>query len=285
MKIYYSNIASCDFTKHKIEVPKIGVLISYHGLGDKIKVPDYCDMLFLDSGAFSAWTQKVSISLDKYIEFIKKHEKKFAVYASLDDITSDKNSVDNYLKMREAGLNPMPTYHYGEPIEILNFYAKQTGYIALGGIAKLHKGPRIRWLDNIFEKYPDPSKTGFHGFGIQDRTLLFRYPWRTIDASSVHVMARYGGVCCPGDTGEYIVRGRDVKINPEVNPKDLRWKSPTTEKVIRKWVESCGVSYEEAQQSTPYGTLLRAKVNILYYESLAKQVPKIYERKSMPSLF
>lgn len=285
MKIYYSNIASCDFTKHSIEVPKIGVLISYHGLGDKIKVPDYCDMLFLDSGAFSAWTQKVSISLDKYIEFIKKHEKKFSVYASLDDITSDKNSVSNYLKMREAGLNPMPTYHYGEPIEILDFYAKQTDYIALGGIAKLHRSPRIRWLDNIFEKYPDPSKIGFHGFGIQDRTLLFRYPWRTIDASSVHVTARYGGVCCPENIEQDNISATTVIISTRSNPKNLRWKNPTTVKAIKQWIESCGVDYEEARQGTPYGTLLRAKVNILYYESLAKQVPKLYKRKSMPSLF
>ena len=31
--------------------------------------------LFLDSGAFSAWTQKVEINIQDYIEFIKEHEK------------------------------------------------------------------------------------------------------------------------------------------------------------------------------------------------------------------
>ena len=42
--------------------------------------------LFLDSGAFSAFTQKVTIDIQEYIAFIKEHEDIIDVYANLDVI-------------------------------------------------------------------------------------------------------------------------------------------------------------------------------------------------------
>lgn len=280
MKIYYSNIAGCDFHKNKIDIPNIGVLISYYGLSS-LKVPPYCDSLFLDSGAFSAWTQKTKIDIYVYIDFIKKHETCFSVYAALDHIESEKKSITNYQRMKKAGLSPLPTYHIGEDLSTLKFYIDHTSYIALGGIAKVHKNFRIPWLDSIFEKYPDPEKIGFHGFGIQDEILIKRYPWKSVDASSCHMQARYGGIYVPGIKG----RGRWVKINPEVNSKELKWRSPASESFVKEWVEKCGVNYEEAIKNTPKGCLLRAKINILYFEEIAKIKSFIFKRKSQSTLF
>lgn len=253
MKIYYSNLASVKSNLF----PPIGVLISYYGL-KKIKKPPYCNKLFLDSGAFSAWRQNVNIDLKRYIKFILKNIKKIDVYCSLDHILSYKKSVEDYKEMKKQGLNPLPCFHFGEPYSVLENYLKQTSYVALGGIAKRNKKERSLWLDTIFNKYPGQ----YHGFGIQDRDILKRYPWHSIDSSSAHVMARFGGICTPWG---------DIKINPKVNEKDLSWKSPRSETTIQEWVLSLGIDYDRAKENSAEGIELRCLINILYYESLKKQ--------------
>jgi len=85
MKIYYAagamNLPD-DFVK-------IGVLISYYGL-KKIPAIPYCDSLFLDSGAFSAFTKKENINLSQYVDFLLERKHQIGLYASLDDIGSYK---------------------------------------------------------------------------------------------------------------------------------------------------------------------------------------------------
>ena len=260
MKIYYSNVASIKLPP---DFPKIGILVSYFGIKSIFCEP-WCDSLFLDSGAFSAFNQNVDIDLKKFIEFVQANKVKFEVIASLDDITSYKKSIENFRIMKAEGLNPIPCFHIGEPDWVLEEYIESSSYIALGGIAKQNKITRKIWLDRIFTKYPDQTKVGFHGFGIQARDIIQLYPWKSVDASSCHVMARFGGICSPWG---------DLKINKGVNAKDLQWVSETDESVIRKWSQSLDypINYELACQPTSEGIIERCKINILYYERLAKE--------------
>jgi len=259
LKIYYSNIAAIKTDL----LPSIGVLVSYYGL-KKLRRPDFCDSLFLDSGAFSAWNQGVEIDIDSYIEFIKEQKERADIYCVLDNILSGEESFLNYTRMLDKGLSPVPCYHYGEPSSLLKRYIEISDYVALGGIAKKGKKERIVWLDRIFSIYPFPL-VKFHGFGIQDRSILLRYPWWSVDSSSAHVMARFGGICTPWG---------DYKINPEVNSKDLRWISPNAEKIIIEWVSELGFSYDEAQANSPEGTIIRSAINVIYYEELSKLAPR-----------
>lgn len=255
MKIFYSNVSSLKDIKKRM--PQIGVLISYYGI-KKLTVPLFCNSLFLDSGAFSAFTQKVKIKIKSYVNFIHQEKNKINIYASLDDISSYQNSLDNFKIMIKEGLSPLPCFHIGEPFWVLEKYLLKTNYIALGGIAKKKKKTRYEWLSLIFNKYPD---TDFHGFGIQDRNILTKFPWKSVDSSSAHVMARFGGICSPWG---------NLKINPNVNQKDLKWITPKTELVIQKWIKGFKISYKRAIQNDPLGTETRALINILYYEELAK---------------
>lgn len=93
MKIYYSNLSSIK--EEYFDLNNLGILISYYGLKTLVK-PIYCDMLFLDSGAFSAWRQHKAIDVQKYIQFLKDSQEPIDVYASLDDIGSYKKSISNY---------------------------------------------------------------------------------------------------------------------------------------------------------------------------------------------
>ena len=77
--------------------------------------------VFLDSGAFSAWTRGVEIDIQKYIEFIKQNQDVITVYANLDVISPGRFSMGtkesaeltlrNQKIMEQAGLSPLPVFH------------------------------------------------------------------------------------------------------------------------------------------------------------------------------
>jgi len=62
--------------------------------------------IFLDSGAFSAYTQKAVIKLDDYIAFIKKYAKYITVYANLDVIGDAEATLKNQKLMERQGSSP-----------------------------------------------------------------------------------------------------------------------------------------------------------------------------------
>lgn len=167
--------------------------------------------LFLDSGAFSAFTQGLEIDIQEYIQFIKDHEEFLEVYANLDVIGDPIGTLKNQEIMEEAGLSPLPCFHYGEPIRYLKQYLKKYDYIALGGMAADKSGAalssqkRAAWLDYIFQEHICDKK-GFptvkvHGFGMTSLPLMLRYPWYSVDSTSWVVTGRMGSVYVPQKKG------------------------------------------------------------------------------------
>ena len=75
--------------------------------------------LFLDSGAYSAWSKGIEINIDEYIEFVKKYKDNLTVYANLDDINSPEKTWENQRYMESKGLKPLPCFHYGEDVKYL----------------------------------------------------------------------------------------------------------------------------------------------------------------------
>lgn len=180
------------------------VLVSYHVLR-MIKEPmkklePYLKIRspFLDSGAFSAMTKKVTIDLDEYCDFIKKTEKCWKVYAALDVIGDPIATRKNVEYMESKGLKPLPTFHYGSPIEELERMLKKYSYIALGGLVPLAlKRNTLRaWLDKCFsvimKKEYWPVKV--HGFGVNATWAWMRYPFYSTDATSWMSGRRFGDV-------------------------------------------------------------------------------------------
>jgi hypothetical protein len=84
--------------------------------------------LFLDSGAYTAWTKGQTIDVRDYIKFVREAEPWIAIYANLDVIpggsdrvrttadaeASAAQSVRNLQIMKDAGLKPLPVFHQGE---------------------------------------------------------------------------------------------------------------------------------------------------------------------------
>lgn len=174
--------------------------------------------LFLDSGAFSAFTQGITIDIQEYITFIKEHQNNLEVYANLDVIGDPAGTWKNQKIMEKAGLNPLPCFHYGEdPKWLLRYLADGHKYIALGGMVPISSKDLVTWLDPIFSKYICDEdgfpKVKIHGFGLTSLRLMLRYPWFSVDSTSWVVTGRMGSVYVPKfRSGEWIYGQDSWKI-------------------------------------------------------------------------
>ena len=232
--------------------------------------------LFLDSGAFSAFTKNVEINIDEYIEFIKKHKQHLDIYANLDVIGNAEGTLKNQKYMESKGLNPMPCFHYKEDNKYLEHYVNNYDYIALGGVAQL-KGNKVQlkyWLDELWEKYltkdDGTAKLKVHGFGMTNVELMKRYPWYSVDSTSWVLTGRFGGVFC--DIGDYnkiaISEKGDIKGSAH-----FYQLGEANQKIIREYFANLGGGYTVEELASDYKK--RDEVNILYFLELEKKLSKI----------
>ena len=135
--------------------------------------------VFLDSGAFSAYNSEAKINIDKYIEFIDKHN--FHKYVVLDVVGSQEKTMENLKYMESRGLRPIPVFQYGSKLSYLDDMAGKYKLIALGGLlSESSKNKRIKWCKDILNRYPNQK---FHGFGATGQKI-FKLAWHSVDSSS-----------------------------------------------------------------------------------------------------
>ncbi len=173
--------------------------------------------IMLDSGAYSAWTQGVEIKIEDYIEFIKKHSDTITHCINLDVILDGEGSYNNWVKMREAGIDAIPVYHLGTDEKWLEKYLAQTDYIALGAIANMSTPLRLLGLSHIWEKYllDDDGYPKFkvHGLGLTSFKIMKMFPWYSVDSTSWVATGRNGSIYVPRQQfGEWIYDEDSWKI-------------------------------------------------------------------------
>jgi hypothetical protein len=157
--------------------------------------------LLMDSGAFSAFTQGLSLTLDGYMKFLSDN-KWITMYIALDDINSMRKSYDNYLIMLKNGFNPIPVYHLHDSgdEEFLKKYMDKTDFIGLGAIAEASTVIRAQALDSVFRRYLAPKGDPVikvHGLGATSSDLILRFPWYSVDSTTWTKNAAGGRVWLP----------------------------------------------------------------------------------------
>lgn len=220
MKLYLAGLYTSNFGGNhgvktmnltpKEDASRTGVrhmLESYHyihkqSMVDKIR-RDGCK-LFLDSGAFSAFTQGVEIDLPGYCDYIKRNEDIIEkvddnlMASVLDGIGDPYKTWQNQAAMERLGVRPLPCFHYGEDERYLDWYVANYDYITLGGMVPISTPQLLHWLDRIWEEHlTDGSgrpKIKVHGFGLTSLDLMMRYPWFSVDSSSWVQIAAHGSV-------------------------------------------------------------------------------------------
>lgn len=222
MKLYLAGIYTSNFHKtgqlyaritDRERAARDGVryyLESYHyihrqSIVDRIRADGV--RVFLDSGAFSAFTKGVEVDLNGYCEFIKRNQDIIEVVdgdlcaSVLDGIGDPLLTWQNQQAMERLGVRPLPCFHYGEDERYLEWYIEHYSYITLGGMVPISTPQLVHWLDRIWDRYLTKSdgtpKLKVHGFGLTSRMLMERYPWYSVDSSSWVQIAANGGVMSP----------------------------------------------------------------------------------------
>lgn len=217
---------------------------------DQVKV-------FLDSGAFSAFTKGVDVDLPGYCEYIHRNrhiiaEDDGAILASvLDGIGDPAKTLENQLAMEALGVRPLPCFHYGEDERYLEFYIKNYDYITIGGMVPISTAQLFYWLDRIWDKYLTDGagrpRVKVHGFGLTTHSLMVRYPWYSVDSSRWVQAAAMGGIMLP-DWNQIIAVSRESPARKTRNAHFVSLPTPVKEAILR-YVAWSGFEFEtlEAQ--------------------------------------
>ena len=192
---------------------------------------------FLDSGAFTQKTQGIKYHekhggdrwaffdtddfkgyVDDYARFLKRYGSTIDLYANIDVIHNPQRTWDNQKYMEEYhGLHPMPVVHSFTDLKWLVRYIEAGyDYIGFGGKPmRAVPADYMKWLDRCFGLVCSTPNhlpvVKIHGFGAAWIRLWLKYPYYSIDSTSIHKNAGYGWIFMPflqGDKYKYMTKYR-----------------------------------------------------------------------------
>lgn len=175
--------------------PKVNVLLSYEYFTDSYRrVLENHDpagfRLMIDSGAFTAWTKGKQVDIHEYARFLGNLPAEWEVDAiQLDVIGDHKATLANFLRMLDMGVDVIPVFTRGAPIEDREIMYQHKDYVALGGLVnnptylpfvryfmRTNEGRRVHWLG--YTRPPD----------------MKRYRPASVDSSAISGTQRYGAI-------------------------------------------------------------------------------------------
>ena len=261
---------------------------------------------FLDSGAFSLWTKAAVYYkehkcgrwdyyntdefwayADAYVKFVKKYRAGIDLYANIDVIPNPELTWRNQQYLESKGLTPVPVVHQGTDLNWLHRYMKKHSIIALGGLAKsVHANNTIPWLDKCFDIICDTPdrmpKVKIHGFGISSIKLWLRYPWWSVDSTSIHKKSGFGWILVPYykknkfvfDIPPLHVSVSDKSPFAKEAGKHLTTLSSIEQKLILKWLDHIKVPLgDEKEKGVVNDGTMRKIALYHYYEHMANSLP------------
>jgi hypothetical protein len=148
--------------------------------------------LFLDSGAFGAWTRGAPVDMLDYERCIEAVEPD--VYAQLDVIRDPEATLTNLARMERDGFRPLPILQRGLMDHDIADVCSRYSYIAVGGVVP-KRGVQTPeqvtpFLEAVFHITRDV--VGVHGFGVTTPSLVDRFPFASVDSSGADMAAVYG---------------------------------------------------------------------------------------------
>ena len=223
--------------------------------------------LFIDSGAFTAWTKQEPIDVDEYINFINTYSEHIELYGQIDVIPGDiikghtpeqveeaaAATWENYLYMRPRMKKPeglLYTFHVGEPYRYLEQaleWRDENGqpipYIALGGMVGKPMPTKKSFLDscfNIIKKSSNP-KVKVHAFGMTSFSLLEAYPITSADSTSWIMTGANGNIIT--DVGIIAISEKAKRL-----PEHYSHLCPSHQDAFEKTISKYGFTLDELQQ-------------------------------------
>lgn len=204
----------------RLEPPNM--LISYHYFKDIMMFEDftggwYPQNLIIDSGAFSVWTQKGHIDIDKYIQYCKDVKSSVEAYnakghntnvyfVNLDVLpgnfgvyptkeqreASAESGWANMEYMENSGVKCIHVFHQHEDFKWLNRLIQHQEYIGISPANDEHQTSKNRWMAKCFSIIKTNVKA--HGFAVTSSNTLLQFPFYSADSSSWVQGAKYAAI-------------------------------------------------------------------------------------------
>jgi hypothetical protein len=270
----------------------------------KIKIASH----FLDSGAFSLrrvflqQQKETGISeeafydsetfwnyIDSYIDFIRKYKAAINLYANVDVIGNPELTWRNQKYMEKHGLNLVPVVHLGTKMKYLKRYIKAGyGLIGLGGLVRnITNSGTKDWLDKCFRIVCPPPDylpiVKVHGFGMTSVSFFYRYPWWSVDATTVEQMSRWGKILIPRrkyEDYQYQTNYYCVAMNERVLTHKLHFRrkghmTPFEKLEVKRWLDYINESgiYNKPLKFKDEATEDLKAANFFYYTKLLQDIP------------
>lgn len=259
--------------------------------------------MFLDSGAYSAWSRGAVIDIDEYARYVLDRPGVFQVVANLDVIPgawgvvptqaqideSASRGWENYYylekKLAPAGVTPMHIFHQGEDFKWLRKLMDEAEYFGVSPGNDRTTKQKIEWLDQVFQVLTDAQgrplrKT--HGFGVTALEILFRFPWASCDSTSWVLTGRFGAVFVP--LGDKVHKVTFSDRSPRVADAGQHFTTFTTpeQRAILGYIEQKGFTPD--QLAIDY--IARDSLNIEFFVDLEKNwVPQPFKRGEVQPTF
>jgi hypothetical protein len=181
-----------------------------------------------------------------YSKFVKKNQKDWDWYVTFDYKKDCSTIYAMQQQLEKLGTNPVPVYHGDQPEEWLKRYCEE-GHklICLGSIKRNNKDMRY-YLDrcfNVGEKYG----VHLHGLAVTSLSLMFGYPWYSVDSATWAKVAAYGCILCTSesvnDSMGYIHMSN--RTHHQASGIEYNSLSPVQRKELEKTVNADGFDLKE----------------------------------------
>jgi hypothetical protein len=254
--------------------------------------------MFLDSGAFGAWSKGKQIDIDQYVDFCLKHQDSVGAIANLDVIPgswgviptpeqveeSARKGWENYQYMLSRGIEKeklVHVFHQGERWYWLEKIVAECPYFGISPANDRTTQQKIQWLEQVMPYITDEDgmpRGRFHGFGVTSLDIMKRYPWWSCDSTSWLRPGGYGAIVVPkmlnGKPTYYETPSR-VKISPhspavKVEGRHFTNMTLQEQKEILEFVSSEGFSFDELTEN--YVT--RHKLTIRVLKRIMATIPE-----------
>lgn len=177
----------------------MSALVSFHYFPNPKHVREFADgglRLIADSGAFSALSLGAPITVDAFAEWAREVKDHTSWIASLDVIGDPEGTWTNWTRLRDLGVESVPTVHYGAaPAQMDRYAAEGVDFLGLGGMVGRKSEPQrlMRWALAMmrYARTHHPAMR-FHGWGVTHPLLIQNLPWYSIDSSGFGTGFRYG---------------------------------------------------------------------------------------------
>lgn len=141
-------------------------------------------------------------TVENYANFVKANGKKWDWYVTFDYVKDCPTIYDMQLRLEKYGIRPVPVYHGDKPPkEWLERYC-QEGHklIGIGVIGRTGNIKKQKMYYDICFNTAEKYGVLLHGLAVTSLSLMFGYPWYSVDSATWAKVAAFGCILTTSDS-------------------------------------------------------------------------------------